>query len=125
MESIINKLREIKRIEKRILEYKQDKIDFMTNGEMEYLRIKCDKNQPISKNELNRYARAVGASEKVLDLEIERDCLKKELNKEIKVLKCILQTAPAEIECTDKENKIYDNIQQLIENVEDYIKFLK
>ena len=121
MESIINNLKEIKRMENRILEYKQDKIKFMTNDEMEYLRNKCDNNQPISKNELNRYARAVSSSEKILACEIERDCLKKELNKEIKMLKCILQTAPAGIECTDKENEIYDNIQNLIENIEDYI----
>lgn len=87
MNNIIDKIELVKKIDMRIKIYQDEKLSFMTNGEMSFIRQKCIDNKSITKNELMRYSRAVSAEEKIFDLKIEKYNILKEIKQEVNNLK--------------------------------------
>lgn len=87
MNNIIDKIELVKKIDMRIKIYQDEKLSFMTNGEMSFIRQKCIDNKSITKNELMRYSRAVSAEEKIMDLKIEKYNILKEIKQEVNNLK--------------------------------------
>ena len=78
---------EIYEIDMKIKIYKDEKLSFMTNGEMSYIIQKCNECKPISRDELMRCSRAVAAEEKIFDLKVEKDNILKEIKQETENLK--------------------------------------
>lgn len=87
MNNIIDKIELVKKIDMKIKIYKDEKLSFMTNGEMSYIIQKCNECKTISRDELMRCSRAVAAEEKIFDLKVEKDNILKEIKQETENLK--------------------------------------
>lgn len=63
--------------------------NLMPDGEMEYIREKCVKGEPISKEQLLRYAKTYEIKNKLFKLDIENIELKEQIRRYIKLMKDI------------------------------------
>lgn len=87
MSSIIDKIDKIKMIEIKIKDLKKEKIGYMTNDEMRYIRDKLIKEKTITTNDLMRYSKSFSIEEEIIKLEFEKDNLKTEIKNDISKIK--------------------------------------
>lgn len=84
MKDLINK---INKIDKKIKDYEEERKQYMSKGEMEYIREKCTNNKPISVSELTRYSKSFYCNSNIINLNIEKGYLITELKIEIENIK--------------------------------------
>lgn len=91
MNDFIKEYEKIKEIKKQIEKLKKEQIEYMTNGEMKYIREKCVGNKSITTNELFRYSKAFEISEKIINLQFELSDKKEKIKNTVEKIKEILR----------------------------------
>lgn len=95
MKYLIEEYKKIKELEKKIKELEKEKIKYMTNDEMRYIRQKCIDNRSLTTNELFRYSKAFEISEKIMNLKLElsdqKETMKNNYEKTKEILKEIIK----------------------------------
>ena len=58
----------LKKIECELLDAKNERLHYISIGQMEFIEQKCENNKPISKVDLYNYATAFSCEEKITNL---------------------------------------------------------